>query len=278
MQISDALALSTTLLEVSDSPKKDLELILCHILEKPPSYLMTWPEKALSSDQLERFQACLSRRTKGEPVAYILGYRGFWTLDLEVTPDTLIPRADTEVLIEIALARFDQSPRRVADLGTGTGAIALALASERPSWDIWGCDRIPAAVALAKRNQARYQLLNVSFVEGDWLSPLDGQFDLIVSNPPYIDSQDCHLQQGDVRFEPLSALVADEHGLADIKLIATQALPFLKPEGCLMFEHGYNQGEAVRQLLAMLGYHQIETHQDYGGNDRITLGCNKGLR
>lgn len=160
----------------------------------------------------------------------------------------------------------------MVDLGTGTGAIALALASEKPSWEVWGCDRIDEAVALARRNAAKNHLMQVSFVAGSWFEPLTGMFDLIVSNPPYIDPDDQHLQQGDVRFEPRSALVAEDAGLADIRQIATQARAFLTAAGWLVFEHGYDQGAAVRDLLVQLGYQQVETRRDYAGQERITLG------
>lgn len=273
MRITEALAFSKKLEEVSDSPRLDTEIFLCHVLEKPSSYLMTWPEKALTPVQVERFTACMERRQQGEPVAYILGTQSFWTLDLEVSTDTLIPRADTEVLVEAALNLFpDNSPLRIADLGTGTGAIALALASERPAWEVWGCDRIEAAVGLAKRNQTRLGLPEVNFVQGSWLEPLSGRFDMIVSNPPYIDQDDEHLQQGDVRFEPLSALVAAEEGLSDIMHIIHTAPDYLCEGGWLLFEHGYQQAAAVRKLFCDSGYQQVKTYQDYAGNDRVSLG------
>lgn len=278
MHIAEALLCSKQLEEVSDSSKLDTELLLCHVLDKPSSYLMTWPEKPLLVSQQQQFLTLMARRSTGEPIAYILGTQAFWTLDLEVSPDTLIPRADTEVLVETALSLsanvpFLDRPFRVADLGTGTGAIALALASERPTWEVWGCDRIDAAVALAQRNQKRLGLAQVSFVQGNWLEPLSGLFDMIVSNPPYIDSRDEHLDQGDVRFEPRSALIADDEGLSDIQHIISAATDYLVTDGWLLFEHGYQQGAAVRQLFNDCGYQQVNTCQDYAGNDRVTLGC-----
>ncbi len=273
MRITDALNLATQLAEISDSPRLDIEIILCKVLEKPSSYLMTWPDKVLNAEQQDRFQHYFERRMSGEPLAYILGSRGFWTFELDVSPFTLIPRSDTEVLVEVALDTLDNSHYRVVDLGTGTGAIALALASERPNWDVWGCDRISEAVSLARRNQSKLGIDNVHFVQGDWFSPLDGRFNLIVSNPPYIDPEDSHLQQGDVRFEPKSALVAEDHGLADIKHILVKATEFLAHEGWLMFEHGYDQAEDVRLLLVTHGYDRVRTYPDYAGNDRVTVGC-----
>lgn len=274
MRITEALVCSKKLEEISDSPRLDTEIFLCHVLEKPSSYLMTWPEKELTPTQVQRFTGYLNRRQQGEPVAYILGTQAFWTLELEVSVDTLIPRADTEVLVETALNLFpENTPLRIADLGTGTGAIALALASERSAWEVWGCDRITAAVDLAKRNQARLDLPDVHFVQGSWLAPLSGRFDMIVSNPPYIDQDDEHLQQGDVRFEPMSALVAAEEGLSDIIHIIKTAPDYLREGGWLLFEHGYQQAVAVRKLFCDSGYEQVKTYQDYAGNDRVTVGC-----
>lgn len=273
MRITDALGLASQLADMSDSPRLDIEIMLCKVLDKPSSYLMTWPEKELSVEQQTAFQHYFDRRLSGEPLAYILGSRAFWTFELEVSPFTLIPRSDTEVLVETALSKIGHTHHRVLDLGTGTGAIALALASERPEWDVWGCDRVPEAVSLARRNQSKLDLDRVHFVEGNWFEPLSGQFHLIVSNPPYIDPQDSHLQQGDVRFEPRSALVADDHGLADIKQIIEKAPAYLYSEGWLMFEHGYDQGEDVRMLFVTNGFDRVETCKDYAGNDRVTLGC-----
>lgn len=273
MRIEQALQQTERLADVSDSARLDLELLLCDVLQQSRSYLFTWPERELTTHQQSQFEAAVARREKGEPVAHITGRQAFWTLDLEVTPDTLIPRPDTETLVEQALALLDDGDRRVADLGTGTGAIALALASERPGWQVTGCDRVAGAVALAQRNAQRLDIGNVDFVEGSWLEPLQGMFDMIVSNPPYIDPDDEHLVQGDVRFEPRSALTADEQGMADIRHIATQARGYLKPSGWLLFEHGYDQGARARSLLQALGYTQISTVQDLGARDRVTLGC-----
>jgi len=273
--IHEVRQLKQRLADVSDSPEVDVDYLLCHVLEKPASYLRTWPEKLLLPAQLEAFNSLLERRLAGEPIAYILGYRAFWDFDLAVSSDTLIPRADTEVLVETALRIYTDQlslPKRVLDLGTGTGAIALALAKECPVWSVLGCDLMPGAVELAQHNQARLGVSNVSFIQSSWFDVIDGDFDLIVSNPPYIDPEDPHLAQGDVRFEPLSALIADDKGMADIRHIATHATSRLHHQGWLMFEHGYDQGEACRSLLMQLGYQQVETVRDYGDNDRVTLG------
>lgn len=272
MRIDQALAQSAGFEAVSDSPRLDMELLLCAVLDRPRSYLFTWPDKELSEPQQLQLQGYVNRRLKGEPIAHIVGHTGFWTLQLAVSTDTLIPRPETELLVELALARLPQSACRVADLGTGTGAIALALASELPDAEVIGCDRVTAAVSLAERNRQNLGFGNVQFREGSWFEPLTGQFDLIASNPPYIDPEDPHLSQGDVRFEPDSALTAAEQGMADIRHIAATAPDYLKPGGWLLFEHGYDQGEVSAALLRELGYSDVETVKDYGERDRVTLG------
>lgn len=274
--VAAALARAAELSGVSDTPRLDVELLLGAVLERPRSWLFTWPEHVLEADQQARFEQLLARRRHGEPVAHLTGYRDFWTLRLRVSPDTLIPRPDTEVLVEQALALLPAQPARVADLGTGTGAIALALASERPQWQLVATDLQPGAVALARENARAHRLANVEILQGSWCAPLQGWFDMIVSNPPYIDPHDPHLQQGDVRFEPLTALIADEQGMADIRSIAEQARGYLRPGGWLLFEHGYAQGAAVRALLQRLGYTRVDTQRDLGGNERVTLGCWQG--
>lgn len=273
MQIQEALARSILLEDISESARVDVELILCHLLKKPRSYLFTWPDRTLTDIQRKQFEQLLARRLKGEPVAHITGLQGFWSLNLEVSPDTLIPRPDTEVLVETALRVCGERPMRVADLGTGTGAIALALAVERPSWQVVASDFVAAAAELAERNRQRLDVPNMQTLHGSWFEPHQGKYGLIVSNPPYIDPDDPHLQKGDVRFEPLTALTADANGLADIALICTQARDFLEAGGWLMIEHGYDQGLECRSLFKKLGYSQVDTVLDYGQNERVTLGC-----
>ncbi|WP_175253047.1 peptide chain release factor N(5)-glutamine methyltransferase [Pseudomonas sp. BMW13] len=265
--------LNTAELPDSPTPRLDAELLLAAALGKPRSYLRTWPERELAADQLGLFRSHLQRRRQGEPVAYILGHQGFWSLDLEVAPHTLIPRPDTELLVETALALLPATPLAALDLGTGTGAIALALASERPGWQVTGVDRVEDAVALAERNRQRLQLDNVRFLHSHWFSALAGQrFGLILSNPPYIRADDRHLDQGDVRFEPSSALVAGADGLDDIRAIIQAAPQYLLAGGWLLLEHGFDQAEAVRELLATAGFSEAHSRRDLGGHERISLG------
>ena len=261
--------------QLPDSPtaRLDIELLLAAAIGKSRSYLHTWPERIVSSEAATTFATYLQRRSEGEPVAYILGQQGFWKLDLEVAPHTLIPRPDTELLVEVALELLPATPLQVLDLGTGSGAIALALASERGGWQVTAVDRVPEAVALAERNRQRLQLDNAKVLASHWFDALQGQrFALIVSNPPYIAEQDPHLAAGDVRFEPSSALVAGSDGLDDLRQIITQAPQHLLPGGWLLLEHGYDQAAAVRELLARHGFEQIQSRTDLGGHERISLG------
>ncbi|MDI3438654.1 peptide chain release factor N(5)-glutamine methyltransferase [Erwinia sp. V90_4] len=273
MQIRVWLRAAIARLSSSESPKRDAEILLAWVSGKSRAWLIAFDDAQLDDSQLAALESLLARRAAGEPVAYLIGEREFWSLPLSVSPDTLIPRPDSEVLVEQALSRLPADPCAILDLGTGTGAIALALASERADCQVTGVDRIAAAVALATHNGAKLNLPNARFLQSDWFSALNAQrFQLIVSNPPYIDVADHHLSQGDVRFEPASALVASDHGLADIKIIASSAANYLADNGWLLLEHGWQQGEAVRQILRENSFCQVETCQDYGGNDRVTLG------
>lgn len=275
MTIAELLATSRKRLAgISDSALLDSELLLCHCLDKSRTYLRAWSDSHVTAEVLSHFDGLLARRLGGEPVAYITGERGFWSLDLQVSPATLIPRPDTELLVEAVLALLaDHDTAKVIDLGTGTGAIALALAAERRDWALLGCDVQEEAVALAERNRQRYQLTNVELIQSNWFDAVAPQrFDAIVSNPPYIDVNDPHLSMGDVRFEPKTALVADNHGMADIEHITAASLGFLVPGGYLLFEHGFQQATAVRACLAASGFVEINTLQDLSGLDRVSTG------
>lgn len=268
------------LADVSDSPRLDAELLLCRVLGCGRSYLFTWPEREPERTQSVAFEELLARREQGEPVAHILGRREFWSLDLAVSPDTLIPRPETELLVEAALARIPLDAEwEIADLGTGSGAIALAIASERPSCRMVALERSSAALMVARENTERLGIDNVEFLAGDWFEPLAGrQFQMIVSNPPYIPAKDPHLQQGDVRFEPATALVSGDDGLNDIRYLITNAKNFLVSPGWLLLEHGHDQGRAVSTLLQGAGYQDIENHRDLLGNDRVARARFKGRR
>ncbi|MBF8755943.1 peptide chain release factor N(5)-glutamine methyltransferase [Pseudomonas guariconensis] len=261
--------------QLPDSPTErlDVELLLAAALGKSRSYLHTWPERIVSSEAAETFAGYLARRRAGEPVAYILGQQGFWKLDLEVAPHTLIPRPETELLVEAALELLPARPARVLDLGTGTGAIALALASECPAWQVMALDRVPEAVALAERNRDRLGLANAQIRQSHWYDAVAGErFDLILSNPPYIAADDPHLVAGDVRFEPSSALVAGQDGLDDLRVIIAQAPDHLAAGGWLLLEHGYDQAMAVRELLTRHGFIDVASRLDLAGHERISLG------
>lgn len=281
VQIGELLnALTQELSAVSDTARLDAEVLLAYVVQQNKTWLYTWPERELTDLQSEQLQSLLQRRLQGEPIAHLTGRREFWSLNLEVTPDTLIPRPDTELLIEVVLellAEKEGEELSLVDLGTGSGAIALALASERPNWQIMGVDRIAEAVELAKRNCHNLLIPNAAFFQSDWFSVLAGQrFDLVVSNPPYIEECDFHLQQGDVRFEPRSALISKDAGLLDIKRIIEESPRHLNPQGWLLLEHGYQQGETVRELLSARGFAAVKTRADLAGNDRATFGQWRG--
>ncbi|HHR0680337.1 peptide chain release factor N(5)-glutamine methyltransferase [Klebsiella aerogenes] len=257
----------------SDSPRRDAEILLGHVTGKARTWILAFDETVLTAEQLAELEALLARRANGEPVAHLVGQREFWSLPLFVSPATLIPRPDTECLVEQALVRLPQTACRILDLGTGTGAIALALASERADCKVTAVDFMPDAAALAARNAAHLALNNVTVLQSDWFSALKGQrFAMIVSNPPYIDETDPHLAEGDVRFEPRTALVAADQGLADLAHIIREGRQYLLPNAYMLLEHGWKQGEAVRALFNEAGYLDVETCRDYGDNERLTLG------
>jgi release factor glutamine methyltransferase len=270
--LGEAQAFGRAELAGTDSPDIDVQILLCFVLECSPVRLMTATEATLTEAQWQTFSQLIERRKQGEPVAHLTGSRGFWSLDLAVDASTLIPRPDTELLVSLALAKLKPG-MCVADLGTGTGAIALSLAAERPDIHVIATDLQADALTLAERNRQRHELENVSLIRMAWLGGFQSQvFDLIVSNPPYIEVSDPHLSQGDVRFEPLSALVSGEDGLDDIRQIVTQARRCLKPDGWLLVEHGYDQSQRVQALFVEAGFEQVSAHQDFGGQDRAVMG------
>ena len=274
MTIGAALHEASARLEpVSDSPRLDAELLLAHVLEQTRVYLMTWPERELTESQQLAFELLLQQRQQGQPIAYLIGQAGFWSLPLAVNQHTLIPRPDTETLVERALQLIPADVHwRIADLGTGSGAIAIAIAHERPNCQVYAVDHSAEALAVAQHNAIKLKLNNIEFIEGSWLEPLTGPFEMVLSNPPYIDADDPHLDQGDVRFEPRSALVAGEHGLADLRTIIEQARVQLAEPAILLLEHGFEQADAVRNLLKCNGYTQICSHRDLAGHERVTEG------
>lgn len=281
MNISECLSKSRELEQTSDSARLDTEVLLAWVIGKNRTYLYTWPEYQLTEEEQLKFESALMQRKNGQPIAYICGEKEFWSLPLFCDSSTLIPRPDTELLVELALDKLSTLPHTstVLDLGTGTGAIALAIASENRNYRAVGVDKSSAAIALAQKNKQRLNIHNAEFFQSDWyefagigLNPGRTGYDLIVSNPPYIDAQDNHLNEGDVRFEPETALVADEHGLADIKIIVAGAKDFLTNSGWLLIEHGWQQGADVRDVFSHNSFIKVETVRDLGGNDRVTLG------
>lgn len=275
MLLADAQA---RLAGVSDSPRLDAEVLLAQVLSKSRSHLRAWPERVPEDSQQRHFAALLARRSRGEPIAYLTGRREFWSLELVITPATLIPRPETERLVELALDRLPADRcRRVADLGTGSGAIALAIARERPRTAVLATDVSAEALAVAEHNARRLKLGNVRFQQGGWHLALGAErFDLIAANPPYLAAADPHLGSGDVRFEPPGALVGGDDGLAAIRIIIAGAGAHLCPGGWLVLEHGYDQGEAVGSMLLAHGFMEVSDHPDASGIPRVACGRRPG--
>lgn len=267
--LNQALSLADSL--PGDSPRLDAQLILCHVLDCNTAYLRTWPDKELSQEQWQQFQRYVAKRQAGHPIAYLLGRQDFWSLELEVSSRTLIPRSDTETLVEHVLTLKLPQKAKVLDLGTGTGAIALALAKERPAWQVLACDFEPEITALAERNATRNGISNCRFVTSHWFDEVRDHFDLIVSNPPYIASNDPHLQEGDLRFEARSALVAEDQGYADLAHIVDAARAYANEGAYVMLEHGFEQGERVREFFTQAHYRNVQTLKDLPGLERVTM-------
>lgn len=265
---------SATLAPLSDAPRLEAEILMAHVLGKPRTYLHAWPEKPLEPAQHAHYRELVARRQAGEPIAYIIGMREFWSREFWVTPAVLIPRPDTELLVELALARIPPAaPCRIADLGTGSGSIAITIALERPRASVSACDISAAALDVARANAGRLGAANVEFILSDWLDGLaPRRFAMILSNPPYIEANDPHLAEGDLRFEPQSALASGGDGLAAIRRIVAEAGRRLEPGGALLLEHGYQQAASVRKLLCESGYVAVSSHRDLAGHERVTLG------
>lgn len=275
--IKNTLTSAATLLN-NDEASLEAQMLLQHVLNVNRAWLIAHADDALQPNIHAVFEALLKRRLNGEPIAYILGYREFYGLTLKVTPDTLIPRPDTETLVEAALEKIESElTLNICDLGTGSGAIALAIAKNRPNAQVTAVDFSDKALAVARQNAQNLAILNCQFLQSDWLSALklngqNQQFDMILSNPPYIEQDDAHLTQGDLRFEPVSALASGADGLNDIRTIINQAKYHLKPSGWLMLEHGFNQANQVADLLLQAGYTHIDHMRDLSGIQRVTFG------
>jgi release factor glutamine methyltransferase len=280
LTISEALAAASARLTglPDGSPRLEAELLLSEATGLDRARMMAWPDTPLGSDARRRLAALVERRSRGEPIAYVLGSQGFWTLDLQVTPDTLIPRPETELLVETALSRLPaNAPLLIADLGTGSGAVAAALARERPAWTLIATDCSFAALEVARTNARHLQLANLQPLAGFWLAPFaPGSLDAVLSNPPYVSANDPHLTRGDLRYEPRSALAAGPDGLDAIRSIAAAAPDRLKPGGLIALEHGSDQGAAVRGLLTQAGLTGTQTVRDLAGRERVTFARRSG--
>lgn len=273
MTYLDWLKQATIYLKGSESPKRDAEILLSFITQKSRTFLMAFSETMLNEHELNQLQECLEKRQSGMPISYITGQKEFWSLPFNVNDSTLIPRPDTEKLVELALEHLPNEPCDVLDLGTGTGAIAVALATERPDCFFTAVDINKNAILLANKNADAIRVKNIQFLTGNWFKPIrNRKFTMVISNPPYIDVNDPHLYQGDVRFEPKRALISEDNGLADIKHIIEKGGRHLRQYGWLLIEHGWQQGNDVQTLFKQQGYQLVNTYTDYNGNDRVTLG------
>ena len=271
LTIQHALQMATEKLQERESPRREAEILLGHLLQQAREYLYTHQEVELSADQLDQYHEIVRRRQQGEPIAYITGKREFWDLELWVTPAVLVPRPETELLVETALELFTgDSLRNVADLGTGSGAIAIAVAKSRPQWRVTAVDTSNQALAVAKVNAEKHHTENISFQQYSWCDGLEpNSMDLVIANPPYVAPADPHLQTGDLRYEPLVALKADESGYADLFAIASSARACLKPGGWLLLEHGFEQHQRLSEKLQSLGYTSVTGRQDLAGHWRM---------
>ena len=275
MHIRQALQLARqSLAETSPTAELDAQVLLCHVLQCNSAHLIAWPDKQLDDAQQQYFLHLIERRRQGHPVAHLAGQREFWSIDFMVDESTLIPRPETETLIEYVLEKHSQQTSlKLLDMGTGTGVIAIVLAKENPGWQVHACDISSRAIKLAERNMDKHEISNLTLLKSDWFSDIDDtDYDIIISNPPYIDADDPHLSQGDVRFEPASALISANQGMKDIEHLCSQAESHLKNGGWLIVEHGYNQAEQVVDCFTKNGYSEITQRQDLSGHIRMTAG------
>jgi len=269
--LEDAIGVLNTV-GSSDSAALDAEILLAHVLQRSRASVLAYPGRVVSKQQQSQFERLNARRAQGEPVAYLVGHKEFWSLDLTVNPSVLIPRPDTELLVQCCLQKCDYGTRTIADLGTGSGAIALALATELPGCDVIATDASTEAVTVAHINARAAKLSNVEIRQSDWFESLNGEgFDLIAANPPYVDPLDPHLC-GEVRYEPREALVSEDHGLADLGIIIQHAPSYLLDRGWLLVEHGFDQADSVRRLFRTAGFEAVCTYRDLNGNERVTEG------
>ncbi|KGP63113.1 SAM-dependent methyltransferase [Legionella norrlandica] len=260
--------------EKNPEARLEAEVLLCYVLHKSRAYLFAHPDALINHEQIDRYLQMIKQRSEGLPLAYITGQREFWSLPLKITTDVLIPRHETERLVELALELLpDKNHISVLDLGTGSGAIALALAKERPRWHIDACDFSKGALELARDNAKVLGIKNINFYHSNWFNEIpQKQYHAIVSNPPYIAEDDPHLKKGDLRFEPTSALVSSQDGLADLQYIIEHSCKYLLPNGLLLVEHGFEQKNAISSILKKLGYKNIHCWQDIQGHDRVSGG------
>lgn len=278
MSLQALIKKSENFLCESPSPRLDVELLLSHVLQKPRAYLIAHSEEEPSGIQLENFEQLLTKRKMGVPIAYLTGHQEFWSLDFLVNESVLIPRPETEILVETILEKFSAKQNiQLLDLGTGSGAIALAIAHERPTWQIIATDQSVEALNLARENAHRLNVHNIQFVLSDWFNNVSTKnFDAIISNPPYVAEGDAHLKEGDVRFEPQAALVSGEDGLSAIRFIASCAHDYLRPRGLLAIEHGFDQASDVRKIFEENNFREIESIKDLSGIERVVLGETRG--
>ncbi len=268
---------TTRLKRSSPTPQLDAEILFAYALKKQRAFLYAYGDDILADETLERIEALISERLRGVPIAYLVKEREFWSLSFHVTPHTLIPRPETELLIELALNLYGAHETcSVLELGTGTGAISIALATEKPHWQLITSDQSINALAVAEKNIKRHHVKNITLIHSNWFDQIpDAAFDLIISNPPYLADDDPHQHQGDLRFEPKEALISDENGLSDLNIIIQESIKYLKQDGLLLLEHGYNQRKAVMDKLSLTGYKNVRCWQDTNNNDRVSTGWKK---